>query len=1621
MPAPLIPAERLRDALDVVRQSIEHFSTNYRTWLTQAPAYSTAPSLRPDRHHHHHHQHDDGPASPASGSATRRPAFHPDAETLARAYCPIAGPRWDEHRTRAFASTAIKGLTVLRNQIDAELLTLEKIAAENGNWQDPHPFSNGPHHIHYWEEILYVALTSGPVVSIQDRFSFDMDLAVRRKKRMQRSQAKAMNSQSCKVDIVSRGGDRWTRLYIVKFERLRAEFREAESYMVASDDDDDDDDGDDPGAGPAGANAQDGALDRGDGGAGNNDKVVGEKDGDDDGDDYDDDPAMDSAARNCSLMKTIRELRAAADTEAQARLQRSAESGRPDIFRPIEIELIITRIDIEPEPTTPLAKDASDTPFYQQDEASRFQARMRAILRAAKRMGVTIVTGFRRLPTETFGRFEYPSVFLQGSDLPVGLPQIPAPPPRPDWKTTRRINLDVTAAIALVSDTTHGIFDDEGVAGEGGPCSSSKRVRSLDADNEADPTFQRHFRTFSIRKEALEARAAELSLQDDKSEEAARAMDSAASKEGRALAIQLERELTLETLFDAILEPILGGGRGDSAGQPRKVELHATVGAFDRLRRVSSTVGGTNEKRRVAALLGDDGVPPDEFWRGSKWASPEHAQLRACLQLPVRPLSDLGPGGLDSIEELSQLYPDLARRHFVSHLLDTLESCLTELWGPEWRDISEDLPRSKYKRLKQHSVHQAGGQTYTTLRSMHACARYGMTTLTSNLESVQWLLKEMNRRPYSAKTQAILDQADAQDVGALFDPKATYEACFLLLHPRSLSEQMRMTSEAPPWREVLAGFPGGLGTPKSETPPDGIQEKSDSNPPNGHGQGQSQSEGFESVYGIELPTLSRAAPRDGASTSAAEGSRKHTDAASGGGDLGSKSFFDLAEPNESRHRGRPLPVRDKSGSMSTVSGDETTALAIGFGIGAGAAMGAGAPSPGTRKKGFGARAKDWIAGPRHPVAPRIRHYRWWPLGPLEHFWLKFTDPVAWKDPFAGQGYRRGYGSGYGDGDDDDGVSVALPGPRGPSTPDEPQARKGQPPRLGLAWFEPIRRDLSTNRIHWSVLCATYVAWILGFSFLTEGLWFNGSITGPDGIARDPTFFSCTTTYWLRNGGCGLDGQDCSPFSTPADSAGVAFRCPSGCSGVTLLNPRTVGDEQVNYVPLVVGGGDEAKTYRSDSFVCAAAIHAGVIRESEGGAGSVRLVGAWSGYANSTSNGIESVGFDGTFPSSFRFEATSEAVDCTDRRWRLYALDVVLSAFVGLVLRPKRMVWFWTLACLGFWHVNMASEPRDYPPPVGEAVGDLLPYLFGCYVIWRVAVRYVWPAFEGLPLEGGVGTLGLWWVGVLMNVVFAGVPLQRLTAHDIGQQPGAVTALVVIVVVVLALAVHQVLVIRRMGYLPKYLVLYLVGAALVGLAAAVPGETLRMHHYIIALVLVPACAFPTRLSLLATAFLLGMYTNGIARWGFDGLLQDVATVRGDATGGTGQPRFLTNSTGWPRAGGVVEWAGLEGDEERGQWSGFNLLVDDVLRYQGAGTTFNLSSLPDLFAQQRRREGQEGDDDAGLGAGSAPTASLNATLREGRHYLRLAFTAADGTAGDYTRAATATLADEAAWSDPQPGAT
>lgn len=119
----------------------------------------------------------------------------------------------------------------------------------------------------------------------------------------------------------------------------------------------------------------------------------------------------------------------------------------------------------------------------------------------------------------------------------------------------------------------------------------------------------------------------------------------------------------------------------------------------------------------------------------------------------------------------------------------------------------------------------------------------------------------------------------------------------------------------------------------------------------------------------------------------------------------------------------------------------------------------------------------------------------------------------------------------------------------------------------------------TNIFRHKLLLILFSAvYIIGLAFISRD---NSFLTPAD------SFITCTATYWLKDDGCGLNGQSCSPFTGPD----FGFRCPGDCLSVTLANQRAVGAEEVVYTSLVVGGGDNNKTYRGDSWICPAAIQA----------------------------------------------------------------------------------------------------------------------------------------------------------------------------------------------------------------------------------------------------------------------------------------------------------------------------------------------------------------------------------------------------------------------------------------------
>lgn len=155
-------------------------------------------------------------------------------------------------------------------------------------------------------------------------------------------------------------------------------------------------------------------------------------------------------------------------------------------------------------------------------------------------------------------------------------------------------------------------------------------------------------------------------------------------------------------------------------------------------------------------------------------------------------------------------------------------------------------------------------------------------------------------------------------------------------------------------------------------------------------------------------------------------------------------------------------------------------------------------------------------------------------------------------------------------------------------------------------------------------------------------------------------------------------------------------------------------------------------------------------------------------------------------------------------------------------------------------------------------------------------------------------MGAFWPGVLVNVVTAKIPIDRLLPSDIEGDKGAIIAITIIAIVLFAVAVNQARVIRKTGWLFHYAFWYAAGGLLALVLSQLPGLELRIHHYILATMILPGTAFPTRLSAILQGFFLGMFLNGVAAFDFDSILQTAAEVSPDINVHLSAPNSLYRS-------------------------------------------------------------------------------------------------------------------------------
>lgn len=185
-------------------------------------------------------------------------------------------------------------------------------------------------------------------------------------------------------------------------------------------------------------------------------------------------------------------------------------------------------------------------------------------------------------------------------------------------------------------------------------------------------------------------------------------------------------------------------------------------------------------------------------------------------------------------------------------------------------------------------------------------------------------------------------------------------------------------------------------------------------------------------------------------------------------------------------------------------------------------------------------------------------------------------------------------------------------------------------------------------------------WLTVFTTLCVHSWYNST----DANGNQPGWVSATSTFWSRNNECGINGTLCEPFT----GAPTEFRCPGQTLSTQLLNVRSVGSDIVIYKPLVVGGFDSQKTYRADSWLCAAAIQQGLFGTKRGGCAQTVMTGQFELFEGGSANGVDSVSFDSVFPSSYRFNESYSAGDCVDLRDDILAFDVVMSFLLSFVVR-----------------------------------------------------------------------------------------------------------------------------------------------------------------------------------------------------------------------------------------------------------------------------------------------------------------------------------------------------------------
>ncbi|CAN3373347.1 hypothetical protein DIURU_001277 [Diutina rugosa] len=526
----------------------------------------------------------------------------------------------------------------------------------------------------------------------------------------------------------------------------------------------------------------------------------------------------------------------------------------------------------------------------------------------------------------------------------------------------------------------------------------------------------------------------------------------------------------------------------------------------------------------------------------------------------------------------------------------------------------------------------------------------------------------------------------------------------------------------------------------------------------------------------------------------------------------------------------------------------------------------------------------------------------------------------------------------------------------------------------LLWADQPRRWFDARTKRWQKV-ALFVSYMFLWIGALYGLVMPYLVTPPivDGDQLPVIVTGCQESgLWAgKNQLCGLNSTRCPGVSDLNED--FIIRCPALCNLHKQFSLMPIGDQRIKYRPYIVGGGSDitvnledddlqlTNPYRADSNPCVAAAHAGLTSSLRGGVVKVSYRSgpqmAFASAAGKEGTG-DSIAFDSYFPYSFYFKSLDQTKvsPAKDPRFTVVALNIIFG--IPVTYLASAAATFWTVTTVAFWDIVFSEDPiapinpdvpENFSFMVSKGCERFLPTCFILFVLYKYSVGITLGKPAGGPDPSPILRVLLWyplfWIGALNNITFDRLPLDRFSWEAFRAQPGGVLSASILIGVILVGAVFQAYSIWHTGKFWQYLRLYLVMLAGLVVIILIPGLKFHLHHYILAMILLPGCGTRNVTGLMFSGLLLGLFISGASRWGLDSILETaVQWARSDPIGQI-IPPMISN---FNASTGELSWVG-EAMAFTEQLSGLHnftsvsLLINDVEMYQGNGTSVNLTRL------------------------------------------------------------------------------